>query len=205
MFENMKMKNIKTRSLGLFPLSMVILPKESIRLHIYQVQFKALVNDCFASGNDFVVPFVYEGKQTSFGTCVKLVDVERFYPDGKMDIKVEGGAIVRISNIKENKSNTYQTGEIEKVESSLPEIHSEELKDLFQKYCAFTNSSMSSNQDFSLYGIARNIKLDKPTKVKLLRNSANPVVQSKIILNELRLLVLTHQLQDAAGFRYYMN
>jgi len=201
----MKMKNIKTRSLGLFPISMVILPKESIRLHVYQKQFKALVNDCFASGNDFVVPFIYEGKQTSFGTCVKLVDVERFYPDGKMDIKVEGGSIVRIGNVSENKNRGYSTGEIEKVDSSLPEIHSEELRDLFQKYSDFNNLTTSSNQDFSLYGMARTIKLDKETKVKLLRNSSNPVIQSKIILNELRLLVLTHKLQDAAGFRYYMN
>ena len=184
---------------------MVILPKESIRLHVYQKQFKALVNDCFASGNDFVVPFIYEGKQTSFGTCVKLVDVERFYPDGKMDIKVEGGSIVRIANVSENKNRGYHTGEIEKVESSLPEIHSEELKDLFQKYSDFNNLTISSGQDFTLYGMARTIKLNKKTKVKLLRNSSNPVIQSKIILNELRLLVLTHKLQDAAGFRYYMN
>ena len=205
MFENMKMKNIKLRSLGLFPLSMVILPKESIRLHIYQAQFKALVNDCFASGNDFVVPFVYEGKQTNYGTCVKLVDVERFYPDGKMDIKVEGGSIVRVSNVSEAKNRNYFTGEVERIDSSLPEIHSEELKDLFQKYCVFNNHLISLDEDYSLYGMARKIKLDKETKIKLLRNSSNPIVQSKIILNELRLLVLTHELQDAAGFRYYMN
>lgn len=202
----MKMRNIKTRSIGLYPLSMVILPNESVRLHIYQAQFKALVNDCFASGKDFVVPFIYNGVPTSYGTCVKLVDVERFYPDGKMDIKVEGSSIVKISNIVDHKSVAYQIGEITPIESSLPKIHSEELEQLYIKYLQNNGSTgHTENLNCSIYEMARNIKLDKDTKVKLLKNASNTVVQSKIILNELRLLVLTHKLQDAAGFRYYMN
>ena len=191
--------------MGLFPLSMVILPQESIRLHIYQPKFKALVNDCFASGNDFIIPFIFNGKQTSFGTCVKLVDVERFYPDGKMDIKVEGSSIVQISSIAEAKNRSYSTGEIEVIESSLPEIHSKELKQLFTTYCSINNKIISKDEDYSLFEMARELNLDKKTKTRILRNTLSPIVQSKIILNELRLLVLSHKLQDAAGFRYYMN
>jgi Lon protease-like protein len=201
----MKMKNIKTKSVGLFPLSLVILPNESIRLHIYQSHIKALVNDCFASGKDFVVPFVYNGQPTNYGTCVKLVDVERFYPDGKMDIKVEGAYIVKISNISKQKNVAYKVGEAELVESSLPQIHAEELEQLFEKYLKFSSIKNIEVKGISLYEMARNIKLDKETKIKLLKNASNSVVQSKIILNELRLLVLTNELQDAAGFRYYMN
>lgn len=202
------MRNIKTRSVGLYPLSMVILPNESVRLHIYQAQFKALVNDCFASGKDFVVPFVHNGTPTSYGTCVKLVDVERFYPDGKMDIKVEGSYIVKISNVTDHRSVAYKIGEITPIESSLPKIHSQELEHLYAKYLnnnGTTHNPTSKNTDYSIYEMARNMKLDKDTKVKLLRNASNTVIQSKIILNELRLLVLTHELQNAAGFRYYMN
>jgi len=202
----MKMRNIKTRSVGLYPLSMVILPNESVRLHIYQAQFKALVNDCFASGKDFVVPFVHNGAPTSYGTCVKLVDVERFYPDGKMDIKVEGSYIVKISNVADHRSVSYKIGEITPIESSLPKIHSQELQHLYMKYLNNNGTTCSpDNVDCSIYEMARNIKLDKDTKMKLLKNASNTVIQSKIILNELRLLVLTHELQNAAGFRYYMN
>jgi len=200
------MKNVKTKSTGLFPLSLVILPNESMRLHIYQTEFKALVNDCFATGRDFVVPFVYNGKTTDFGTCVKLVDVERFYPDGKMDIKVEGSHIVRISNFSTPKNSAYPIGQAESVESSLPQIHSSELKKLYKKHLNNINLKPTDNLDgISVYDIAKSLKLDKNIKIKLLRNAANAMVQSKIILNELRLLVLTHELQDAAGFRYYMN
>lgn len=200
----MNSNKVKVRSLGLIPLPLVILPKECSRLHIYQSQFKALVNDCFASGKDFVVPFMYKGKPTNLGTSVKLVDVERFYPDGKMDIKVEGHEVVKISNISDTKNITYQIGEVEPMESALPEIYSEELNNLFNEFQNFNGLSVFDNE-ISLYEIARNIKLDKDTKVKLISNASNPVVQSKIILNELRMAVLTLRLQDQAGFRYYMN
>ncbi len=201
----MKMKNIQTKTMGLFPLSMVILPKESVRLHIFESQFKALVNDCFASGNDFVIPYVFDGKPTSYGTCVRLVDVERFYPDGKMDIKVEGLCVVRIANISSNKSKPYSVGEIETIESAIPEMYSEELNRLFKEYCCYSNVDFDTETNYSVFEMARFLKLNKETKIKLLRYSNNSIVQTKIILNELRLEVLTHNLQDQAGFRYYMN
>lgn len=200
----MNTNKIKVRSLGVFPLPLVILPKESSRLHIYQSQFKALVNDCFASGKDFVIPFIYNGKPTHIGTTVKLVDVERFYPDGKMDIKVEGHEIVRISDVSNIKNVAYQIGNVEVIDSALPEIYSEEMASLFKEFQSF-RGQMSDDKAPSLYEMAHEIKLDKDTKVKLISHSRNPVVQSKIILNELRLAVLTHRLQDQAGFRYYMN
>lgn len=200
----MNSNKIKVRSLGLIPLPLVILPKECSRLHIYQSQFKALVNDCFASGKDFVVPFMYKGEPTNLGTSVKLVDVERFYPDGKMDIKVEGHEVVKISNVSNTKNIAYQIGEVEPIESALPEIYSSELNSLFNEYQNF-NGISNFNNAVSLYDIARHIKLGKSAKVKLIRNASNPVMQSKIILNELRMTVLTLRLQDEAGFRYYMN
>mgnify|MGYP000066235041 CR=1 FL=1 len=202
----MKMKNIQTKSVGLFPLPMVILPKETIRLHIFQNQYKALINDCFATGKDFIVPFKHNGKVSEFGTCVKLVDVERFYPDGKMDIKVEGFEIVRISDIVSVKNLAYQIGSIESIDSSLPTIHKEELTSLFSKFLGLSKIILPKKEDrISVYEIARNLNLDKELKTKLLRNASNAVVQSKLILNELRIQVLTAELQNAAGFRYYMN
>ena len=202
----MKMRNIQTKSVGLFPLPMVILPKENVRLHIFQTQYKALINDCFATGKDFIVPFVFNGKTTAYGTCVKLVDVERFYADGKMDIKVEGSHIVKISNPTMVKNLAYEVGTIESVDSSLPTIHKEELQSLFTKFLKLNNTPLPQVEStISVYEIARNVNLSKEIKTKLLRSASNAVIQSKIILNELRIQVLTAELQNAAGFRYYMN
>ena len=202
----MKMRNIQTKSVGLFPLPMVILPKETIRLHIFQNQYKSLINDCFASGKDFIIPFIHNGQVTQFGTSVKLVDVERFYADGKMDIKVEGAEIVKISDTQSVKNLAYQVGSIETVDSSLPTIHKEELTALFTKYVKLNKVSLTKEEkEISVYNIARVLNLDKEVKTKLLRNASNAVVQSKLMLNELRLQVLTTELQSSAGFRYYMN
>lgn len=202
----MKMRNIQTKSVGLFPLPMVILPKEIVRLHIFENKYKSLINDCFASGKDFIIPFVYNGKVTAYGTSVKLVDVERFYADGKMDIKVEGAEIVKITGSKTGKNAQYLVGDSELIDSSLPVIHKEELQNLYQKFKGFTQAdSTQISENINLYEIAKNINLNKEVKVKLLKNASNKVIQSKIILNELRMAVLTSELQDSAGFRYYMN
>tara|TARA_R110002050_G_scaffold204327_1_gene339615 strand:+ start:107255 stop:107863 length:609 start_codon:yes stop_codon:yes gene_type:complete len=202
----MKMKNIITRSVGLFPLSMVVLPKESVRLHIYQNQFKALVNDCFASGKDFVIPFIHNGNVTNYGTSVKLIDVERFYPDGKMDIKVEGFAVVKIANVSKVKNNSYKVGQITTIESGLPSLHSAELKSLFFKHLAYSNiTNVKKDTDLTIYDIARNLTLTNEFKTNLFKHASNSMIQSKLLLNELRLLVLTQELQNAASFRYYMN
>jgi Lon protease-like protein len=202
----MKMKNTITRSVGLYPLSIVVLPKESIRLHIYKSQFKALVNDCFASGKDFVIPFIFNGKMTDFGTCVKLIDVERFYPDGKMDIKVEGSQVVQISKINKEKNSPYEIGQINPIESGLPSLHSEELKELFQAYLSNNDiSKINQETELTIYEITRNLTLSNDFKRKIFKHAANPIIQSKLLLNELRLLVLTQKLQSAAGFRHYMN
>ena len=202
----MKIRKVKVQNLGLFPLSLVILPKESTRLHIYQSQFKSLVNDCFASGKDFVILNMINGKPSKYGTCVKLIDVERFYPDGKMDIKVEGFAMVKVSNINENKNVPYSVGEVEKIESALPEVYTDELKKLFSTYCDFNGIEASkSADDATLFDIAQHLKLSKEVKSQILRNAGNTLMHSKIMLNELRLLVLANKLQDQAGFRFYMN
>ena len=199
------MKNIQTKSIGLYPLPMVILPKEVVRLHIFQNQYKALINDCFASGKDFIIPFIFNGKTTSYGTSVKLIDVERFYANGKMDIKVEGAEIVKISECKTVKDIAYQVGSVETLDSSLPNIHKEELHKLYTKFLKLSNTLIPNKEHFSVYEIAKNIELNDDVKVKLLRNASNSIIQSKIILNELRLQVLTAELQTAAGFRFYMN
>ncbi|MFT4753364.1 MAG: Lon protease-like protein [Salibacteraceae bacterium] len=202
----MKMRNIQTKSVGLFPLPMVILPKEFIRLHIFENKYKALINDCFATGKDFIVPFVFNGKVTAFGTCVKLVDVERFYADGKMDIKIEGSHVVRISDITQSKELVFEVGSAEAIDSSLPNIHKEELNTLYAKFLILNNTpNLKEDESISVYEIARTINLSKDVKIKLLRNASNSIVQSKIILNELRIQVLTAELQSAPGFRYYMN
>lgn len=202
----MKTRKVQVQSLGLFPFPLVILPNESTRLHIYKSQFKSLVNDCFASGKDFVIVNTINGRPSKYGTCVKLIDVERFYPDGKMDIKVEGYAMAKITNTIQGKDIPYVVGEAEIIDSGLPEIYSEELLQLFNSYCLVTgNKELNANKPISLFEMAKHIALSKETKAQILRNADNTLMHSKIILNELRLLVLAHRLQDEAGFRFYMN
>lgn len=199
------MKKLKSKSLGLFPLPMVILPSEIVRLHIFESRYKSLVNDCFASGNNFVIPLVVNGKPTQWGTSVTLVDVERFYADGKMDIKIQGVEFVKISALHESGKTLYMTGEVESIDSSIPEIHKKEISVLFERFCMLSETPFTPNRDYSLFEIVQKMKPSDGLKLKLFKNASSSVKQSRVVLNELRILVLTYQLQNESGFRYYMN
>lgn len=203
----MEIKYIKTKPLlGLIPLTLVILPKESFNLYISKAPHKALINDCFATGNDFIIPFIYKGKIISFGARVKLVDIEHFYADGKMYIKVEGVNIVHISNPKMIKTIPYPIGESDILNSHLFSMHTRSLVDQCIKYLHLKHISIPKADLFnSIYDIARFIQASQELKIKLLINAKNPIVQSKIILTELNLQILTTELQRASGCRYYMN
>ena len=58
----MKIKNVKIKSLSVYPHTLSIIPGEVMRIHIYQTNTIALINDCFANGSDFIAPLAISTK-----------------------------------------------------------------------------------------------------------------------------------------------
>ncbi|NLS77161.1 MAG: hypothetical protein GXY76_07880 [Chloroflexi bacterium] len=89
----------------LFPLNVVLFPGMILPLHIFEERYKAMVNDCIASGDPFGVVLVpedaEEAQQTpycSVGTVAHINEVERL-SDGRMNIIVLGRQRFSISHI----------------------------------------------------------------------------------------------------------
>lgn len=77
-------------TLGLFPLNLVLFPGVRLSLHIFEPRYKALINGCLERGLEFGINYVEEGHLHSVGCVASIVDVVKRYPDGRMDIIVEG-------------------------------------------------------------------------------------------------------------------
>lgn len=91
------MSSIKT--LPLFPLNIVAFPGERINLHIFEERYKELIGDCIdgeEGNNTFGIPTYFDERVRDFGTEMRIVDVVKKYPDGKMDIRLEGLNVFRI-------------------------------------------------------------------------------------------------------------
>ena len=201
----MKIKQVKVKPLIVYPQNLSIIPGEIMRIHVFQPEVKAIINDCFANGNDFIVPLPNTPNNSEIGICVKLIDIERFYPDGKMDIKIKGEHLVRIQKMSLNSSQNKQAL-TEKLSSTISTTHLVEISNLHQSLSSnkLITSKLKQNSNY-VFDIANQLELSKSVKQRLLLNCLNSENQSKILLNELRLLFLTTQLQEAAGFRCYMN
>ncbi|HRD38981.1 MAG TPA: LON peptidase substrate-binding domain-containing protein, partial [Bacteroidia bacterium] len=63
---------IKQLTIPMFPLNMVVLPGETVKLHIYEERYKQLINDCLENEAHFGIPFSVNGKIKTHGVEVKI-------------------------------------------------------------------------------------------------------------------------------------
>ncbi len=75
-----------SRSLPLFPLSIVVFPGEITKLHIFEPRYKQLINDCFDTSTSFGIPTYIEGKDLSLGTEMTVSKIAHIHDNGNMDI-----------------------------------------------------------------------------------------------------------------------
>jgi len=104
------------QNIPIFPLPLTALPSETVPLHIFEEQFKELIQVCRknkASGRfaEFGVFFSKNGDVKKVGTLVRIDRVLKEYSTGECDLTVTGGKRCRILNRKE--SNSYTTADIE--------------------------------------------------------------------------------------------
>lgn len=103
--------------LPLFPLKLVAFPGEKLNLHIFEPRYRQLIQECESEKTTFGIPPYLNGKLMPFGTELRLLGVEKRYPDGKMDIRTEGIGIFRIEDFqKEVPGKLYAGALIERME-----------------------------------------------------------------------------------------
>ncbi|MDX1546020.1 MAG: LON peptidase substrate-binding domain-containing protein [Rhodothermales bacterium] len=76
--------------LPLFPLGLVLYPRERLPLHIFEERYKDLIGGCLRTKQPFGLVFSDEGKLARVGCTALVTDVMETYPDGRMDVLVRG-------------------------------------------------------------------------------------------------------------------
>jgi Lon protease-like protein len=100
--------------LGLFPLSIVLVPTERIPLHIFEPRYRELIAECVESGGEFgLVLATGDGAVHEIGTRASVVQVLETLEDGSSNIIVEGGERFRLLALAEGRS--FTTAEVEPV------------------------------------------------------------------------------------------
>src|SRR5207244_5641808 len=85
--------------LGLFPLGVVLLPTERVPLHIFEPRYKELIGECLESEGEFGLVLADDDGLREVGTRAAVTDVLHRFPDGRMNVVVEGGEGVRLRRL----------------------------------------------------------------------------------------------------------
>jgi ATP-dependent Lon protease len=78
--------------IGLFPLGIVLLPTERVPLHVFEERYKELVGECIKGGSDFGLVYAQGEELADVGTRARVAQVLTRFPDGRMNVLVEGGS-----------------------------------------------------------------------------------------------------------------
>lgn len=97
----------------LFPLNLVLFPKQLLRLHIFEPRYREMINECVADKRPFGVVLIQEGTRprvgdaiaTPFkiGTTARIREVKRL-PDGRMNILCAGEARFKLNALNHDRS-----------------------------------------------------------------------------------------------------
>jgi Lon protease-like protein len=101
-----------TNFIPIFPLGIVAYPGEQLNLHIFEPRYRQLIEECLAAKKNFGIPTVLDNKLTEMGTLMQVIEITNRYPDGKMDIKLEGIQTFKILEIIKELPDKLYSGAI---------------------------------------------------------------------------------------------
>jgi Lon protease-like protein len=84
-----------TNFIPIFPLAIVIYPREKMHLHIFEPRYKQLIKECKEAGKPFGIPTVLNNRLQDMGTLVEVSQIVQEYENGEMDINTEGIKVFR--------------------------------------------------------------------------------------------------------------
>jgi Lon protease-like protein len=90
--------------LPLFPLDLVLLPGVPLPLHIFEPRYKEMIKECLDQKRPFGIVRAKEEAFVSTGCSAEIINVLKSYPDGRMNILVEGQQRFEVLQINQERS-----------------------------------------------------------------------------------------------------
>jgi len=102
--------------IGLFPLGIVLLPTERLPLHIFEARYKELIGECIAAEAEFGLVYADGDQLADIGTYARVAQVLTRFPDGRLNVLVEGDSRFRVEEVTTGRS--FSTAVVSPLEDS---------------------------------------------------------------------------------------
>jgi Lon protease-like protein len=158
--------------MGLFPLGIVLLPGERAPLHIFEERYKELIGDCLRTGEEFAIVLADSDGVRSVGTTASVTEVLQRFPDGRLDVVVEGNDRIHVERVTEGRS--FVTAEVTDVPDDPDEAPASDIDACLGAYADVAAAAGATAEDFDpsdpslSLTIAGAVALDAELKQELL-------------------------------------
>jgi Lon protease-like protein len=162
--------------IGLFPLPLVLMPGEQAPLHVFEPRYRELISECLARGEDFGLVLADDDGMRDVGTKAFVVEVLEQFPDGRMNVVIEGRERFRLKNVAEDRA--FATAEIDDVEDEGDEPTEEERAAALEAYDRVVKAADADLDELDLeaenlaFQIAARIDLGAEVKQTLLESQS---------------------------------
>jgi len=86
---------------------------------VFEPRYQQLINECESDGITFGIPPLFEKKLANFGAEIRLAEISKRLPDGRMYIKTEGIGLFKIENFYHTAPDKLYSGaDIEEVSNT---------------------------------------------------------------------------------------
>jgi Lon protease-like protein len=95
----------------LFPLGLVLIPRELVPLHIFEERYKQMIGECLEQEKEFGIVWLSDDGLKDIGCSARIERVLERFEDGHLDILVEGNAPFRL--LKRIDDLPYPAGDVQ--------------------------------------------------------------------------------------------
>lgn len=120
------------RRLLLFPLDMVLYPRERLPLHIHQEPYEQLTKHCEAEEGLFGVLYQDDGKFAHVGCTARIASIVETGTDGRLHVLVETERRFRMIRLHEEES--YYTADVDYLEETKTRAPRNSLERVFTQH-----------------------------------------------------------------------
>lgn len=165
--------------IGLFPLGIVLLPTERIPLHVFEPRYRELIGECLQEDREFGLILADDDGLREIGTRAAVTEVLERFPDGRMNVVVEGRERFRLVGLTSGRS--FQTGEVEAVRDVGPEAPEpadvERARALLERLAGIAGAEVDEiavTTEAPSFELAARVELDTELKQRLLEQRSEP-------------------------------
>lgn len=163
-----------TNFIPIFPLNIVVFPGEQLNMHIFEVRYKQLVNDCVEQRKPFGIVSATDGKLRDFGTLINVEEISKKYDDGKLDIKTKATQVFIVLEIIKELPDKFYGGAIVNYPNNIEHINarlmSKILKDVrhLHQLLNVTKDFKKTDETLCSYDIAHHVGLSVNEEYEML-------------------------------------